>query len=282
MISTVPIGPLAVPTAPLVFAVAAWLGLAVGRRSGRGAGIDPEPLLLRMLLLGLVAARLAFVWEWRTAYLGAPWSVLDLRDGGWEPVAGLAAALLYGLSRVTREAALRKPVVRATLATLAVWGAGQLALLAWPGEAPQPMPTLTLSSLDGQPLPLARFAGKPTVLNLWATWCPPCRREMPLLQQAQAAHPEIDFVFINQGESAAAVQRYLQAERLPLRNVALDAAQTTGAAFDLQGLPTTLFFDAQGRRVSTRTGALSEATLAQALQRLQSPASSDPPHPATP
>jgi thiol-disulfide isomerase/thioredoxin len=127
------------------------------------------------------------------------------------------------------------------------------------------MPALSLPALDGRSVALTGFLGKPTVVNLWATWCPPCRREMPLLQQAQVAHPELNFVFINQGETREDIVRYLQGQSITLRNVLIDARRATGAAFNEQALPTTLFFDAQGRLVSTRVGALSEATLAQRL-----------------
>lgn len=224
-----------------------------------------------MILLGLVAARLAFVWQWRSLYLQAPWSALDIRDGGWEAAAGFAVAVLYGMSRVKRQPPLRKPLVGAALATLAIWGAGELALMTWPGGSSQPLPQLSLPAIDGNSIALSSFVGKPTVVNLWATWCPPCRREMPLLQQAQAAHPEINFVFVNQGETQDQVVRYLKGQGMTLRNVLIDATRSTGAAFNEAAMPTTLFFDTQGRLASSRIGALSEATLAQRMDALQSP-----------
>ncbi|MBC7394053.1 MAG: TlpA family protein disulfide reductase [Variovorax sp.] len=263
--SALQLGPLAVPLAPVVLAVAAALGLAVGKRLGRRVGVDAEPALLRMFLLGLLAARLGFVWEWRGVYLHEPWSILDIRDGGWEPMAGFAVVCLYGLVLLKRLPVLRKPIMGAALALLVSWTAGEVAIATLTVGARQPMPTLSLQTLDGGSVTLASFVGKPTVVNLWATWCPPCRREMPLLQQAQAAHSELNFVFVNQGETREDVVRYLQGQGIALRNVLLDARRATGAAFNEQAMPTTLFFDAQGRLVSTRVGALSAATLAQRL-----------------
>ena len=61
--SSLQLGPLAVPLSPLVLAVAAALSLALGKRLGRSVGVDAEPPLLRMFLLGLLASRLGFVWE---------------------------------------------------------------------------------------------------------------------------------------------------------------------------------------------------------------------------
>ena len=103
------------------------------------------------------------------------------------------------------------------------------------------------------------------VLNFWATWCPPCVREMPVLHAAQVDNPAVNFVFINQGESAERVSHWLAARNLPLRNVLLDRESQALKAFEQRGLPTTLFFDAKEQLVSTRTGELSAATLAEKL-----------------
>lgn len=267
--SSLQLGPLALPLPPLVLALAATLGLAVGKRLGRSVGVDAEPALLRMFLLGLVASRLGFVWEWRAVYVHEPWSILDIRDGGWEAVAGFAAACLYGLVLLQRQPALRKPLMAASFALLVSWAAGEVAIATLWGGSRQPMPALSLPALDGRSIALASIVGKPTVVNLWATWCPPCRREMPLLQQAQAAHPELNFVFVNQGETRDVIVRYLQGQGIVLHNVLIDSRKATGAAFNEQALPTTLFFDTQGRLVSTRVGALSEATLGQRLGAIQ-------------
>lgn len=257
------------PVAPLLLAGAAWIGLMLGRRVGRGAGVDPEPVLMRMLLLGLLFARLGFVWQWRGVYFSDPVSIIDIRDGGWEPVAGVVVASLYGLSQVSRQTLLRRPVGTAFVATLALWMAGQAALLAWPEARREGLPELSLAALDGKTVRLVDFAGKPTVINLWATWCPPCRREMPMLQQAQSREVDVNFVFVDQGESRDEVARYLASQGLTLHNVLLDARKLAGAAFDASALPTTLFFDARGELVSTRVGSLSEATLAQRLGALR-------------
>jgi thiol-disulfide isomerase/thioredoxin len=243
--------------------------LAVARRLGRSLGVDAEPALLRMLLLGIAGARLGFVWEWRGVYLQNPLSILDIRDGGWEAVAGFAAACIYGLVLVQRQPTLRKPIVAATLTLLASWTAVEVSIATLAEGSRQPMPALSLPALDGGTVALPSFVGKPTVVNLWATWCPPCRREMPLLQQAQAAHPTLNFVFVNQGETREVIVRYLQGQSIALQNVLIDARRATGAAFNEQALPTTLFFDAQGQLVSMRVGALSEATLEQRLGAIQ-------------
>ncbi len=281
MSPTLQLGPLALPLAPLLFGAAILVALAVGRWLGRRGGVDAEAVLLQMLLIGAVAARLGFVWEWRGPYLRDPLSILDLRDGGWAPVAGFAAAYLYALARTSRQRALRRPLIGATLTAL-VLGAAVQAL--WPATtaAGAPLPALSLTALDGRSVPLAGFQGKPVVVNLWATWCPPCRRELPLLQQAQSERADLHFVFVDQGETRDQVARFLGAQNLPLRNVLLDPALATGAAFDQRALPTTLFFDAGGRLVATRVGALSAATLAESLAALKAAPATPLPRPTPP
>ena len=130
---------------------------------------------------------------------------------------------------------------------------------------------IRLPTLEGMTSALAEFKGKPTVVNLWATWCPPCRREMPVLQQAQTEHPEFHFLFLNQGETAGTVRAFMAALASPLRNVMLDPNREASAEFGHGALPTTLFFDAQGRRLGVHLGELSRAALAQGLEKLSPP-----------
>ena len=127
--------------------------------------------LWNALLWGLLAARLGYLWQYRDAYLPEPLSMLDLRDGGWNGLIGLAAAWAYALATILR----RRAPWRLTLAALAVaslvWLGGR-ALIAPP--APQSHPALAelvLSDLQGAPASLAAFRGKPAVVNLWASWC---------------------------------------------------------------------------------------------------------------
>ncbi len=143
-----------------------------------------------------------------------------------------------------------------------------LAVLALQSTSGQKLPELSFTSVEGETVYLKAFEGKPTVVNLWATWCPPCAREMPVLHEAQRQHPEVNFVFLNQGDEAEQVSRWLESRRLTLRNVLLDPRRQTGAAFQQQGYPTTLFFNAKGELVSSRIGELSSPTLNEKLKAL--------------
>jgi thiol-disulfide isomerase/thioredoxin len=87
------------------------------------------------------------------------------------------------------------------------WVAGGQLLSAWQ-ERQMPLPALQVADLQGDRIDLQQFRGKPLVLNLWATWCGPCRREMPVLATAQQAHDDVQFVFLNQGETLDEVQGF--------------------------------------------------------------------------
>ena len=261
------IGPLVLPTSLLFMLIAVTAAAFIGRWFGRRVGVDVEPILFQAFVVGVVVARLAFVLQYSTAYQASPLAVFDIRDGGWRPLAGFVAAWLYVLARLFKKPILRKPLLAAVVTGTMIWGGGIFSL-SLPSDE-QKLPTLTLVSLQGDTVDLAQFEGKPTVVNLWATWCPPCVREMPVLHEAQVANPAVNFVFINQGESAQRVDPWLAARNLSLRNVLLDTRGEALNVFNQRGLPTTLFFDAKGRLVSTRTGELSAASLTEKLEAIK-------------
>ncbi len=267
MIPSLQIGPLALPPSLLLVFGAAALGRFTGKWVCRKTGIDVEPQLFRVLLVAVVVARLAFVWQFKDAYFASPLDILDIRDGGWDAQAGVITAWVYVFVWIRPRPALRKPLLAATGVASAVWIVGSIVLILMPQEEAR-LPAIALPTFDGTTTSLTAFQGKPTVVNLWATWCPPCQREMPVLQRAQADHPELHFVFLNQGESSETVQRFLASRKLELHNVLLDPKGQASAQFSQSALPATLFFDARGRLVDQRIGELSHATLAQRLAAL--------------
>jgi thiol-disulfide isomerase/thioredoxin len=259
------IGPLAYPTGPLLWGVGCLLGhlLAsrwVRRRQGAEAGRAAGDAFWRAVLVGFVAARLGFVLPAWADYASAPWQLLDLRDGGWAPSWGVLVASATLALQAGRQRAMALPLAAGGLAALSIWAGGSTAL----GLHRQlPLPDIALVSLAGQPARLPALAqGRPTVINLWATWCGPCRAEMPTLAAAWAARPDVQFLFVNQGEDRAVVLRYPHTKNLSLDDaVWLDARSAAGPAVDSDGLPTTLFFDAQGRLVHRQVGLVSASSL---------------------
>jgi len=271
--NTLNLGPLAIPAAPLLLLAAVLTGAAVAKSTQ--CGIDGnkrseiESLLWKVLIAGVASARFAFVGLYFDSYKSAPWSILDIRDGGFSLPAGIAAALLMAVWVAWRRRDVRKSFMISAAAGAAVWVIGMLAMMEH-GTEPAEMPQVTLTRLDGGAVALSSLGGKPMVVNLWATWCPPCRREMPVLRDAQARHRDIVFVFANQGESADAVRRFIESEHLALENVLLDPHMQLGAKTGSNAFPTTLFYDGKGVLSDRRLGELSPATLIQRIDALRS------------
>jgi thiol-disulfide isomerase/thioredoxin len=151
-------------------------------------------------------------------------------------------------------------VLAGMLAGFAAWGIAQGTLATLQRGAP-PLAAMRLETLDATPVAPQRFAGKPVVVNLWATWCPPCQREMPILAQAQQDHPDITVLMVNQGEDAQTVRAFLERKGLRFDHVLLDRTLHTMKAYGSRGLPTTLFFDANGNLVESHMGEITAARL---------------------
>ncbi|NYT66644.1 TlpA family protein disulfide reductase [Alcaligenaceae bacterium] len=263
------IGPFSIQVVIIVIAVLlAWVtARLVARRvpdvSHKAAG----SMVLDAVMWGLLAARCAFVIGWWEDYLAAPMSIIAIGDGGFTWWVGVAVALAYIAWRTRLATTLRGPVLTGVASGLIAWfmAGGVLGLLQ--NSAP-PLPDVQLVTLDDRSVALSAYAGRPVVLNLWASWCPPCRREMPVFEQAQVEFPEVAFVLVNQGESLQQAQDFLQNEHLTLTDVLLDSRSELMRVLGARGLPTTLFFDAQGRMVDSHLGEITMAGLKDKMRRL--------------
>ena len=263
------IGSLAIPMPALIFMVSVAVVFLVGRLTEKRAGsieIDAQMILAA----GLIAARIAFVIRFLPQYRHAPLAVFDIRDLGFDPLVGLIAGALVAAWRMVRNRRTRASLGLALTAGLATFATAQ-ALTGDP-HVPSTIPAVALQSLDGTPRSLDT-QGLPTIVNLWATWCPPCQAELPAFAQAQADNPRVRFVFVNQGEQADTVRRYLASRSLSLRNVWLDPQSALAERIHAAGFPTTLFYDANGRLLATHLGPFSAATLRDAQERLYSSSS---------
>lgn len=124
-------------------------------------------------------------------------------------------------------------------------------------EAPKPIPAITFEDGERQTRSLADFKGKVVVLNLWATWCGPCRREMPALERLQAALGGDDFTIvplsIDRGGMDKIKKFYAEIgiENLPLY---LDVSGQAARQLEAFGLPTTLIIDRRGEEVGRVVG----------------------------
>lgn len=233
-------------------------------------GVSTRWLALPMALIAVLVARLAYVASEWNGYMRDPLSAFHLDDGGWVPAAGVAAALLYALLWSMRRPVRRGIAVAMVLASGTVWLAGTAAIYAAPKQSD--LPKLSLRGLDGHTVDLSALTGQPVVLNVWASWCPPCRKEMPMLHDAQEKYRDVMFVFMNVGETQERVTKYLDEQNLPLRNVLLDEHLEAKAVMGSRGLPTTFFYGADGRMVGTRVGELTFTDLENRLAQLRADA----------
>jgi thiol-disulfide isomerase/thioredoxin len=124
-------------------------------------------------------------------------------------------------------------------------------------QAPRPAPVLKLPDLDGSPHDLAKLKGNVVLINFWATWCPPCRREMPSMERlSQALAGEAFTVLaVDVGEDAETIEAFTsQFDAPPSFPILLDAKSTAMQAWKVAGLPTTFLVDKQGRIVASAIG----------------------------
>lgn len=271
------LGPWALATGPLALLAGVVVALVVDARGHRRGAARVENTLWWLLGAGVLVARLAHVIRWWPEYAREPASLIDPRAGGFTAWAGALAVLLGAGIVAMRQPARRRALLFPLAAGGFSWGLVSLTVLRLEQATRQPLPALALKDLDGREVAVDTLAGQPLVINLWATWCAPCRRELPMLVQAQQRLPQVRFVFVDAGESAGAVRRFLAAQRLAPQHVLLDGSGAFGAHYNVRGYPTTLFIDARGQLRDTHMGELSAATLAESLQRVSAPLSTLPP-----
>jgi thiol-disulfide isomerase/thioredoxin len=124
-------------------------------------------------------------------------------------------------------------------------------------EAPRSIPTIAFEDDQGRARSLAEFRGRVVLLNIWATWCVPCRREMPSLDRLQAALGGDDFEVVALSIDRAGIDavRKFYAD-IALSNLAIYIDATGKAHRDLAvvGVPTTLLVDREGREIGRMAG----------------------------
>jgi thiol-disulfide isomerase/thioredoxin len=109
-------------------------------------------------------------------------------------------------------------------------------------------PALSLPDLDGRRVDLRELRGRVVLVNFWATWCEPCREEMPSLARLKeklAGRP-FELLFVNYGESPVRVRQYLEREKLSLP-ILLDRGQDAATRWKAKGLPMSFLVDARGQ-----------------------------------
>ncbi len=147
--------------------------------------------------------------------------------------------------------------LRAALALLALIIPFPAAAFNLAPSTPKPAPALAFEDAAGNPLTLADFRGQVVVLNLWATWCGPCRKEMPSLDRLEAEHgPDGIYVLplsLDRGD-ADQIQAFYDEVGIRTLKIYRDPTSAASRALGAFGLPTTVVFDQEGREVGRVLG----------------------------
>ena len=133
-------------------------------------------------------------------------------------------------------------------------------------------PNFTLANLqDGKgSISLASYKGKPVLVNFWATWCVPCKDEMPLLESAHNKWgSKVQFIGIDRQDYKPDALAFAQKTRVTYP-LAADPDATLDGAYRLRGMPTSVFIDRNGRIVQRVTGPVTKSQLDDTLQSLTS------------
>ena len=137
-----------------------------------------------------------------------------------------------------------------TLSAQAAWEQPKLGYRLNPLPQPVEAPNFKLEDIDEYEYDFSEYRGKVVLLNFWATWCPPCRREMPSMERLYRKYQDKDFsvIAVNQMEDEDKIFAFTGALETQLTfNILLDTQSTVSQNYDVRGLPTTYLIDKQGR-----------------------------------
>ncbi|HWH15190.1 MAG TPA: TlpA disulfide reductase family protein, partial [Miltoncostaeaceae bacterium] len=130
-----------------------------------------------------------------------------------------------------------------------------------PPDERRAAPELVLPRLDGRgELRLAEYRGRPVVLNFWASWCEPCREEMPALARFARDQRRVAVVGVAVNDAPARSRAFARRAGVGFP-LAVDREAGAAGRFGVSGLPVTVFIDAEGRIVRTVRGVVTEADL---------------------
>jgi len=151
------------------------------------------------------------------------------------PLLGIAAALVVLASASSSAATIVATPAPVTLPAAPPPNATRSAVVSF-----------TLSALDGRSFSLIDFQGQTVILNFWATWCPPCEREMPAITRFVREHPDVNVLTINVGETADEITPWLEAREIEGFPVLLDLDTSVSANYGAINIPITYGLDRDG------------------------------------
>jgi len=163
----------------------------------------------------------------------------------------LFVGLEYGSQLLSPETAVRQPAP----ATGSTGSGNRLELSVF--DQPHALPEVRFQDDQGRDLTLGDFRGRVVVLNVWATWCVPCRKEMPTLDRLQARLEGKDFLVVALSldrKGVEAVRGFYQEVGVENLAVYVDPSGRGSRGLGLPGVPTTLLIDQEGREVARKMG----------------------------
>ncbi len=277
------IGPMLLPTRPMSVLLSLLIAIWVSGRIARYTGLEQgwiQGAAETSAWLGLIGARLGFVIANWSAFRDAPWTALYFWQPGYLPYTGVLLGGAYALWRLSqRHLGERMVYLRAlgggfAMGTLFLGGVlVSMGLLVSPNilRIGDKVPDFTLQTLNGEKVSFSNLEGRGVVINFWATWCPPCRREMPLLDAVQEKYGSrgLSIVGIDLHEPPAAVRKYVESIGVkfpiwvdaPQSRSGFDRTSELFNRFGGVGLPTTFFIYRNGTIQSVHIGELNRATL---------------------
>ena len=134
-------------------------------------------------------------------------------------------------------------------------------------------PDFNMTDWDGNTVRLSDFFGKPVVINFWASWCPPCRVEMPDFNRVYAdIGNEVQFLMINladgQQETVEIAKRYIESNNFSFP-VYFDTRREGSRAYSIRYIPTTLFINKEGHIAVEDQGAINENALLRGIELIR-------------
>lgn len=129
-------------------------------------------------------------------------------------------------------------------------------------------PDFTLTTIQGEERTLSNYRGRPVILNFWATWCPPCRAEIPFFQQSQLKYNGRAIIWgIDQAEPLSLVAPFV-AELAMTYPILLDLESEVSDSYRVIALPTTFFIDSNGVLQKVHPGIISQGVLEDEIEKL--------------
>ncbi|HSP30493.1 MAG TPA: TlpA disulfide reductase family protein, partial [Halomonas sp.] len=189
--------------------------------------------LTGLIIIWLIGARAGHILLHLDSYSAAPFEALKVWQPGYHGLWGMAAGLVWTAWTLRARVLAMGGAMAMLVAASSLWLVAVTLAPLGNTFAVSELPDITLEDVDGNEVHLPALAAdnERIIVNLWATWCPPCLREMPLLEEA-AQREGVSVVVANQGEDLLPMVRYLDEQQLDFRYALRYPSQQLMALFE--------------------------------------------------